>query len=69
MDESGLPVIMTPKDVCSVLGVSRNTGYKIIHSKGFPAFQVGNLYRVHRNQFLDWLDKVSKNSSEVGWRN
>ena len=51
-----LPLVLTPIDIAAVLGISRNTVYEVIHSKGFPAFRVGKQYRVSRERFLTWLD-------------
>lgn len=51
-----LPLVLTPMDIAAVLGISRNTAYEVIHSKGFPAFRVGKQYRVSRERFLTWLD-------------
>lgn len=51
-----LPLVLTPMDIAAVLGISRNTAYDVIHSKGFPAFRVGKQYRVSRERFLTWLD-------------
>ena len=51
-----LPLVLTPIVIAAVLGISRNTAYEVIHSKGFPAFRVGKQYRVSRERFLTWLD-------------
>ena len=51
-----LPLVLSPADVAEILGISRNTAYEVIHSKGFPAFRVGKQYRVSRERFLTWLD-------------
>ena len=51
-----LPLVLTPIDIAAVLGISRNTAYEVIHSKGFPAFRVGKQYRVSRERFPTWLD-------------
>ena len=55
-EAEALPLVLTPMDVAAVLGISRNTAYEVIHSKGFPAFRVGKQYRVSRERFLTWLD-------------
>jgi len=51
-----LPMVLTPSDICNVLGISRNTAYEYMHSDGFPAFKVGKQYRVSKKRFLAWLD-------------
>lgn len=59
VDIDDLPIILTPKEVGEVLGVSRNTVYEILHSKEFPAFMVGKQYRIPKKKFIDWLDSQS----------
>ena len=54
--KDALPLVMTPVDIAKVLGISRNTAYEVVHSKGFPAFKIGNQYRVQRDKFFLWLD-------------
>ena len=39
---NNLPLVLTPMDIAAVLGISRNTAYDVIHSKGFPAFGWGS---------------------------
>lgn len=56
-DEQELPLVLTPMDVAKVLGVSRNTAYEVVHSKGFPAFKVGNQYRIQRDKLFQWMDE------------
>ena len=34
------PDVMKVMDVAKALGVSRNTAYEFVHSKGFPAINV-----------------------------
>lgn len=60
MDENGLSIILTPRDISRVLGISRNKAYEVIHSEGFPSFQIGKQYRVQREKFLSWLSQVKK---------
>lgn len=57
MDKSGLPVILTPRDISAVLGISRNKAYEVVHSTDFPGFKIGKQYRVHREKFISWLDE------------
>lgn len=54
-----LPLVLTPMDIAAILGISRNKAYEVLHSKGFPSFQIGNHYRIHRDKFLTWLDTVN----------
>lgn len=58
--ENSLPIVLTPMDVAEVLGISRNTAYQVVHSRGFPSFRVGKQYRVSRDKFLLWLNSESE---------
>lgn len=60
MSDSNLPYILTPRDISAVLGISKNSTYALIHSRGFPAFQVGKQYRVHRDKFENWLETQAR---------
>ena len=53
-----LPLVLTPADVAAILGISRNKSYEVLHSEGFPKFQIGKHYRIHRDKFLTWLDTM-----------
>lgn len=52
-----LPMVLTPKHVGLILGISKNNAYAVVHSEGFPAFKVGKQYRVMQKHFFEWLDK------------
>lgn len=39
---------LTPKEVMSLLYIGRNTFYKLVHSGELPAFRLGKLWRVRR---------------------
>lgn len=58
-----LPVVMGVLDVAAVLGVSRNTAYEFVKSKGFPSFQVGKQIRVSKQALQAWLDDQGKQTA------
>lgn len=60
-----LKLVLTPKDVAVLLGVSRNTAYETVHSKGFPSFKVGKQYRVRLDRLLQWMEEVEENAKEA----
>lgn len=39
---------LTPKEVMSLLYIGRNTFYKLVNSGELPAFRLGKLWRVKR---------------------
>ena len=51
-----LPVVLSVMDVAMVLGISKNTAYELVHSKGFPKVVIGKQYRVPKVRFMAWLD-------------
>ncbi len=55
MQVEDLPLVLTPMDIAAVLGISRNTAYEVIHSKGFPVIKIGRQYRVSSELFIRWL--------------
>lgn len=40
--------ILTPKEVQDELAIGRNTFYKLVNSGQLPAFRIGKLWRVRR---------------------
>lgn len=47
--------MLTPKDIQTIMSLSRSTVYKLMADKEFPAIRVGNQYRVPRAAFAQWL--------------
>ena len=45
----------TVDDIASILGVGRTTGYKLANSGLFKTVRVGNMIRISRKSFEDWL--------------
>ena len=61
--EEPLSRVLLPEDVGAILGISRNTTYQLLHSENFPAFKVGKLYRVPRDEFLLWMESQTANKT------
>ena len=51
--------ILTPKEVMNLLGIGRNTFYRLVNSGELPAFRIGKLWRVRR-QDINRLWKLEK---------
>lgn len=56
-DYNQLPLALCAEDVAQVLGVSRAGAYTLMHSKGFPALQVGKRIVVPKDKLLEWIEK------------
>lgn len=55
----------TVNDIAAILGIGRASAYKLANSGAFKTIRIGNLIRISRKSFEDWLraeglDDVSK---------
>ena len=59
------PDIMTIDQMCSVLGISTKTGYKLIHNGTINATKVGRSFRIPKIHLLAYLKVVARNEKSV----
>lgn len=45
---------LTPREVMNLLYIGKNTFYKLVNSGQLPAFRVGKLWRVRRDDIANW---------------
>lgn len=57
------PDILKPEEIQQILGVSRATCWKIMYSKGFPLIKISRVLRVHKAEFIKWLEESSKSEA------
>jgi hypothetical protein len=50
----------TIKDIMSILGVCRNTAYKIADMDDVPTLRIGNMIRIDKNGFDEWCRRRIK---------
>ena len=63
--ENELPMILSPKLVAEVLGISLPFCYELFRSDDFPAFRISTRWVVTRGALFEWLDKQShRNKSD-----
>ena len=63
--ENELPMILSPKLVAEVLGISLPFCYELFRSDDFPAFRISTRWVVTRDALFEWLDKQShRNKSD-----
>lgn len=60
--ENELPLILPPKIVAEVLGISLPFCYELFRSDDFPAFRINKRWVVLRDALFEWLDKQSHRS-------
>ncbi len=46
---------LTPKEVMNLLYIGRNTFYRLVHSGELPAFRIGKLWRIRRDDLYTFL--------------
>ena len=51
-----LPLALTVKDVAKLLGISRNTTYRLVRSKKLPSIRVGRQIRIPRSALEEYLN-------------
>ena len=55
-----LPVMLSVKDVCTVLGLSTAKTYKVVNTDGFPKLNVGKRLIVPKDRFIEWINSNTK---------
>ena len=56
-NEKGTPQsrTYTVNDIAAILGIGRATAYKLGNSGAFKTIRIGNMIRISRKSFEDWL--------------
>ena len=56
-NEKGTPQsrTYTVNDIAAILGIGRATAYKLANSGEFQTIRIGNMIRISRKSFEDWL--------------
>ena len=54
-NEKGTPQSRTYTDIAAILGIGRATAYKLANSGLFKTIRIGNMIRISRKSFEDWL--------------
>ena len=48
--------VLTPEEVMSILGIGRNSVYKLLKSKELKSIKIGKLYKIPKNYLLKYLN-------------
>ena len=51
------PLVLDMKEIQKILGISRTTAYKLVHTEGFPAFRSGSNIKVSKQALFEWMAK------------
>lgn len=52
-------MLLTVKDLQTVLNVGRDTAYALVHAEGFPAIKIGGRFYVSKVELEKWIAKYS----------
>lgn len=64
-EESGTKkIILKPKDVQQMLGISKNQVYRLFRSQSFPAKRIGNRWFVSLKALGKWLGEGDEDVHE-----
>ena len=57
INEKGTPQsrTYTVNDIAAILGIGRASAYKLANSGAFKTIRLGNMIRISRKSFEDWL--------------
>ena len=50
-----LPIVLTPAEVMDVLGVGKNTMYRLLNSGQLPAVRIGRSWRITQTALDEFL--------------
>lgn len=56
---AGEKLTLTVTEAARTLGISRPTLYTLVHSEGFPAFQIGKRILISRSGLEEWVQEQS----------
>lgn len=59
-----LPLALTVRQVAKLLGISRNTAYRLIRSRRLRSIQVGRQIRVPRSALEDYLNGIEPSKDQ-----
>lgn len=52
-----LPMFLNVATVAKLLGISRSSGYELMHETDFPAIKIGSRIVVPRDKLVAWLEE------------
>jgi len=59
------PSFYTVTDIQKILGIGRNSAYKLVAGKSFPAIYVGNRIVVPTDHFQEWINQQTEKGGKL----
>ncbi|WP_066456847.1 helix-turn-helix domain-containing protein [Anaerotruncus rubiinfantis] len=50
-----LPTFFGPRQLAKVMGISKDTAYRLAESDTFPSARIGRRVVIHKDRFLEWV--------------
>ena len=51
------PDVLNVKQLCEVLGIGKNTAYKILKNREIKALRIGTVYKIPKREVIKYLTK------------
>ena len=64
MDEK-IPLVLTVKEVAKLLGISKNTAYRLVRSKKLRSIRVGRQIRISRIALENYLNGIEPSTNQT----
>ena len=55
----------TVEDIAAILGIGKSSAYKLANSGEFQTIRIGNMIRISRKSFEDWLEMEEPDELEM----
>lgn len=52
-----LPLMLSVKELATVLGIGRTSAYELTKTKGFPSIKIGSRVVIPKEKLIEWIDK------------
>lgn len=53
--QESLPAVLTPKDIMDILGIGKNTAYRLLASGQLKGFRIGRSWRITEDALEEFL--------------
>lgn len=57
-----MPLVLSVEDVADTLAIGRNKAYGLVNSGTIKALKIGQLYRIPREEFIDYIKKGAQSA-------
>ena len=66
IENNSFPAFYSVEDIRRILGIGRNTAYKLVGESDFPSIYIGNRVVIPADLFQAWVSKQASKRKEGG---